>query len=194
MITFSDHAALVAPPTLDRTIVLRCAQACPQPGRRELRSPSGRSRRDGRDLRPRPRPHHSPPAVVLVLSDGGQTAARPTPQQAAAGCAKAHVPVSAVAVGTANGVVHQKIAGGYTEQIAVPVESTTLRDDRPGERRARSTTLDVAFRPGRSYAEPRLPGRPRAKGIEVTSAAAGGGIALMLVGAFLGGVWFRRVP
>jgi len=32
------------------------------------------------------------------------------------------------------------------------------------------------------------------KTVEVTAAAAGGGLALILAGAILSGVWFRRFP
>ena len=55
------------------------------------------------------------------------------------------------------------------------------------------TALDAAFLDRVVAGLGSRVGRER-KGIEVTSAAAGGGMALMLAGAFLGGVWFRRVP
>ena len=47
----------------------------------------------------------------------------------------------------------------------------------------KSTYIDLGSRVGRSQ-----------KTIEVTAAAAGGGIALMLAGALLSGLWFRRLP
>ena len=193
VITFSDHAALVAPPTLDRTIVLAAlkrAKAGPQGT--ALTAAVSRAVTIATSV-PGSGPHLSPPAVVLVFSDGGQTARGPTTQQAGQQAAKAHVPVSAVAVGTANGVVHQKITGGFTEQIAVPVESTTLRTIAQASGGHVVTTLDTAFLDRAVAGLGSRVGRER-KGIEVTSAAAGGGMALMLVGAFLGGVWFRRVP
>jgi hypothetical protein len=34
----------------------------------------------------------------------------------------------------------------------------------------------------------------QAKTVEVTAAAAGGGLVLMLAGAVLSGLWFRRFP
>jgi Ca-activated chloride channel family protein len=193
VITFSDHAALVAPPTLDRTIVLAALKrARTGPQGTALTAAVSRAVTIATSV-PGSGPHLSPPSVVLVFSDGGQTARGPTTQQAGQQAAKAHVPVSAVAVGTANGVVHQKITGGYTEQIAVPVESTTLRTIAQASGGHVVTTLDTAFLDHVVADLGSRVGHER-KGIEVTSAAAGGGMALMLVGAFLGGVWFRRVP
>ena len=87
-------------------------------------------------------PHVSPPAVVLVFSDGGADRARADARsRSGRQAAKAHVPVSAVAVGTANGVVDQKITGGYTEQIAVPgrVDDAAARSPRPAHGRVVTT-------------------------------------------------------
>ena len=61
-----------------------------------------------------------PPAVVILLSDGGQTAGRYSPQQAAAWARQRKIPISAVALGTPDGVVLQPLKGGFTERIQVP--------------------------------------------------------------------------
>jgi len=138
-------------------------------------------------------PHVSPPAVVLVFSDGAQTARGPTPDQVGKAAAKAHIPVSAISVGTSTGVVDQKVTGGYTEQIAVPVDSTTLKTIAQDSHGKVATTVDPDFLHNAVAGLDAKLGHQR-KSVEVSSAAAGGGMALMLVGAFLGGVWFRRVP
>jgi Ca-activated chloride channel homolog len=193
LITFSDHAALVAPPTRDRAVVLAAlnrAKAGPQGT--ALTAAVSRAVTVATSV-PGSGPRVSPPAVVIVFSDGGQTARGPTTQLVGSQAAKAHVPVSAVALGTAGGVVDQKIAGGYTEQIAVPVESTTLRTIAAASGGHVVTTLDAAFL-GRVVDGLGSRVGSERKGVEVTSAAAGGGLALMLVGAFLSGVWFRRMP
>jgi hypothetical protein len=44
-----------------------------------------------------------------------------------------------------------------------------------------------------TYAELTARAGHRRKAVEVTSAAAGGGLAFMLVGAMLSGLWFRRL-
>ena len=65
--------------------------------------------------------------MVVVFSDGGQTAGRVTPQQAAAAASRAKIPVSTVALGTPDGVVLQKLQGGFTERIQVPVQPQVLQ-------------------------------------------------------------------
>jgi Ca-activated chloride channel family protein len=193
VVTFSDHAALVAPPTRDRAVVIRALErARTGPQGTALTAAASRAVTVATAV-PGSGPHVSPPAVVLVLSDGGQTARGPTPQQVGQQAARAHVPIFAVAVGTANGVVRQKLAGGYTEQIAVPAESTTLRAIAQASGGQVVTTLEGGFLSGTVGGLDARVGHER-KAFEVTSAAAGGGVALMLVGALLGGIWFRRVP
>jgi Ca-activated chloride channel family protein len=193
VITFSDHAALVAPPTLDRSVVLGAIE-------RTRSGPQGTALTEAvsravtvADSVPGSAARVSAPAVVLVFSDGAQTAHGLTPDQVGKVAARAHIPVSAVAVGTPNGVVDQKITGGYTEQIAVPVESDTLRTIAQETHGRVVTTFDPTFLRNIVDDLGSRVGHER-KGVEVTSAAAGGGMVLMLVGAFLGGVWFRRVP
>ena len=76
-----------------------------------------------------------PPAVVILLSDGGQTAGRYSPQQAAAWAKQWKIPISAVALGTPDGVVLQPLKSGYTERIQVPVQPATLQTIAAVERR-----------------------------------------------------------
>ena len=193
VITFSDHAAIVAPPTLDRSVVLTALErARSGPQGTALTEAVGRAVAAA-DAVPGSAPHVSPPAVVLVFSDGAQTTRGQTPAQVGNAAARAHVPVSAVVVGTTTGVVDQKVTGGYTEQIAVPVESTTLKTIAQASHGKVTTTVDPAFLHNVVAGLDAKLGHQH-KSVEVTSAAAGGGMALMLVGAFLGGVWFRRVP
>jgi Ca-activated chloride channel family protein len=134
-----------------------------------------------------------PPAVVVLFSDGGQTAGRVTPTQAAAKAKKAGIPVSTVVVGTPDGVVLQPLKGGFTERIQVPAEASVLqqiaRDSGgrfyPGVSGVdvKGTYRELGSRVGRTQ-----------KTIEVTAVAAAGGLALMLSGALLSGLWFRRFP
>jgi Ca-activated chloride channel family protein len=193
VITFSDHAAMVAPPTLDRSVVLTALdRARSGPQGTALTEAVGRAVAAATAV-PGSAPHVSPPAVVLVFSDGAQTTRGQTPDQVGKAAAKAHVPVSAVAVGTATGVVDQKVTGGFTEQIAVPVESGTLKTIAQASHGRVATTVDPNFLHNVVAGLNTKLGHQH-KSVEVSSAAAGGGMALMLVGAFLGGVWFRRVP
>ncbi len=70
-----------------------------------------------------------PPAVIVVLSDGGQTAGRVTPQQAGdAGEADAKIPVSAVVARARRTVSSlQQLKSGFTERIQVPVQPAVLQ-------------------------------------------------------------------
>ena len=133
-----------------------------------------------------------PPATIVVFSDGGQTAGRITPQQAAKQAASAHIPVTTVGIGTPDGIVQQPLKGGYTERIQVPVQPIVLQSiaKASGGRYVggvaavdvKSTYAELGSRIGHTH-----------KTVEVTSAAAAGGLVFMLVGAFASGLWFRRL-
>jgi len=134
-----------------------------------------------------------PPAVVVLLSDGGQTAGRFSPQQAGTWAKQSKIPVSAVALGTPDGVVLQPLQGGFNERIQVPAQPAVL------EQIARSSggrffqgaaSVDVKS----TYADLGSRVGTRRKTVEVTAAAAAGGIVFMLAGALLSGTWFRRFP
>lgn len=192
LITFSDHAAVSVPATHDLAAIragLARAQSGPQGT--ALADAVMRAVDVGLSVHGQPG-NRRPPAVVVLFSDGGQTAGRVTPKQAAARAKKTGIPVSTVLVGTQDGIVQQPLEGGFTERIQVPAQPAVLqivaRDS--GGRSGTLGTVDVsaAYRALGSRV-----GR-REKTIEVTAAAAGGGLALMLAGALLSGVWFRRLP
>ena len=67
-----------------------------------------------------------PPESVLLLSDGAPDGGRTSVAVAVKDAKTLHVPVSTVVVGTPNGIVHEKLVGGYTEQIRVPASTGTL--------------------------------------------------------------------
>jgi Ca-activated chloride channel family protein len=133
-----------------------------------------------------------PPAVVVAFSDGGQTAGRVTPQQAARLAHNVGIPVTTVSVGTTDGIVEQPVKGGFTERIQVPVKPEVLQSI--------ARTSGGQFIAGAQSANPKstygeLGSRVghRRKEVEVTSVAAGGGLVFMLAGAVLSGFWFRRL-
>lgn len=189
--TFSDHSDVVAPPTNDLTRV-RAAIAAAHTG------PQGTALAQAvfhavqvALTVPDEKAGKKPPAAIVVISDGGATAGRVTPQQAASRAANAHVPVYSVLVGTPNGVVHQSLQGGFTEQIEVPSQPVTLQffarqtggrfADSPEGFDLRAVYAGLGSRSGTRRAT-----------VEISAAAAGGGIAFMLAGAGLSGLWFRR--
>ncbi len=194
VVTFSDHSAVVATPTHDLArarAAIAAAHAGPQGT--ALAGAVVRAVQVGASVKGSKGSSTRPPAVVVVFSDGGQTAGRITPQQAVHVAKKAGIPVATALVGTPDGVVTQALQGGYTERIQVPADPTLLRTISTGSGGSFYPSLasvDVEH----TYA--RLGSRvgSKRKTVEVTAAAAGGGLAFMLAGALLGGIWFRRVP
>jgi Ca-activated chloride channel family protein len=193
LVTFSDGEAVVAPPTHDMTLVdtaLERAKTGPQGT--ALADAVGRAVRVATSVQGSVKGKR-PPATIVLLSDGGQTAGRVTPQQAAAAARKAHIPVNSVLVGTPDGVVRQKLVGGYVEQIQVPAQPQTLQAiSRLSGGRFLSSPRAVDDKSIYSELGSRVGSRK--KTVEVTPALAAGGLVFMLAGGLLSGLWFRRVP
>jgi Ca-activated chloride channel family protein len=127
LVTFSDHVAVAAAPTHDVDYV-RAALARAHTAQQgtALADAVARAVRIGVSVRGT-EAGRRPPAGVVVISDGGQTAGRLTAQQAAQRARQARIPVSAVLVGTPDGVVQQKLQGGYTERLQVPAQADALQ-------------------------------------------------------------------
>ncbi|HZQ16486.1 MAG TPA: VWA domain-containing protein [Gaiellaceae bacterium] len=194
VVSFSDHSAVVASPTHDLARV-RAAIAAARTGPQgtALADAVVRAVKVGQSVKGSPGSSKRPPAVVVLLSDGGQTAGRVTPQQAAQAARRAGIPVATVLVGTPGGVVTQKLQGGYSERIQVPAEPTVLQAISSGSG-GRYHSSPAAVDPRQVYRALGSRVGTRRKTVEVTAAAAAGGLAFMLAGALLGGLWFRRVP
>ena len=194
VITFSDHAAVDATPTQDLTqvrAVIDRAKTGPQGT--AIAEAVVRAVQVAATVKGQSKGSPRPPAIVVLLSDGGQTAGRVTPQQAAALAKKAKIPVSAVALGTPDGYVVQKLKGGFEERIQVPSQPAvlqTLARTTGGRFAAGVTNANIK----EAYAELGSRVGNKRKKVEMTAAAAGGGMAFMLVGALLSGLWFRRFP
>ena len=87
----------------------------------------------------------------------------------------------------------QPLKGGFTERIQVPAQAAVLQTIARGSAGRFYPTVasvdvnaiysDLGSRVGRQH-----------KTVEMTAAAAGGGLVLMLAGAALSGLWFRRFP
>jgi Ca-activated chloride channel family protein len=132
-----------------------------------------------------------PPTSVLVISDGARDGGRTAPLAAARRARAARIPVSTVLVGTANGIVTNKLVGGYQEQIRVPPSPSTLEQIAHvsgGEffRSRTSAALTAVYRKLATRIGHRRENR------QITDLFAGGGIVLLLVGGGLSTLWFRR--
>ena len=127
LVTFSDHVAVAAAPTHDLGVVRAAlARAHTGPQGTALADAIVRGVRLGTRV-PGTAQGRRPPAVVVVISDGGQTAGGLTPREAALRALRARIPVSTILVGTPDGVVQQKLKGGFTERIQVPAEPQVLQ-------------------------------------------------------------------
>ena len=190
VVSFGSHAYVAVPPTRDRDLVRR--------GLRDLQTGEGTAIGDAVLLAARLGQSQKkvdgvlPPTSVLVISDGARDGGRTAPKAAARRAKALHVPVSTVLVGTANGVVTVKLVGGYTEQIRVPANPGTLQliaDDSGGTfYRARTpAALADVYRKLTTRLGHTTEDR------EITDLFAVGAIVLLLAGAALSSVWFRRV-
>jgi len=192
VITFSDHTTLASPPTrdLDRVrAVINRARTGPQGT--ALADAVARGIAVAKAVPAKPGAKR-PPAAVVVFSDGGQTAGRVTPQQAAQLARTAGIPVTAISVGTPDGIVEQPVKGGFTERIQVPVQPAVLQTiDRASGGQFVSGAQSANVKA--TYGELGSRVGHRRKEVEVTSVAAGGGLVFMLAGAVLSGIWFRRL-
>jgi Ca-activated chloride channel family protein len=132
-----------------------------------------------------------PPTSVLIISDGTRDGGQTAPLAAARKAGAAHIPVSTVLVGTANGIVTNKLVGGYAEQIRVPPSPGTLQQIAKASggkffRARTSAALTSVYKKLATRIGHRTQNR------QITDLFAGGGIVLLLVGGGLSALWFRR--
>jgi Ca-activated chloride channel family protein len=193
LVTFADFAEVQVPPTTDRGPVraaLDRLQAVGgtamalglQRGLELARTPVPNERGTGR---------RRLPAVLVLLSDGKDTASTISPLEVARQAARLRVPVHAIALGTPSGEVEVRDQFGFAQRIQVPPDTETLREI-------------ARISGGRYYAAPdagrleeiysglgtRLSSRPEQR--EITVAFAGGALLLLLAGAGLSLRWFGR--
>ena len=132
-----------------------------------------------------------PPAAIVLLSDGAQTTDGITPAAAAQRAREAGIPVSTVALGTRDAVVEVPLANGLVERVAVPPDVPTLRRIAATTGGTVSEALD-AERLDEVFGDLGTRLARERRSVEVTSAFAGGGVVLLLVGGALASLWFRR--
>ena len=191
IVAFSGRSFVVLPPTRDRTLVDSALA--------NLRSGEGTALGDAimqalaLGKRQRAADNSVPPTSVLVISDGAQMSGRTSPLTAAERARKAHVPVYTVVLGTPNGVVHAKLPGGYTVDIRVPPRADVLRQvAQVSGGRSFTAEDDSDLRDVYTKLSSRLGSERQRR--ELTDAFAGGSAALLIVGAALSALWFRRIP
>jgi Ca-activated chloride channel family protein len=191
LVSFSARPFVSLPPTQDRSLAARAIAS--------IRSGEGTALGDAVRLavqvarRQRTGDGSVPPAAVLVISDGGQTSGRRTPEAAGEFARSRRVPVYGIVLGTPNGTVEVALTGGYKEQIRVPPRPDILQQvaQRSGGELFTATN-DSRLREIYQRLASRLGHRRQPR--EVTDLFAGGSAALLLAGGALAALWFRRVP
>ncbi len=186
LVAFSRSASVVVPPTIDRDAFSRGVQS--------LETGPGTAIGDGistalhaisaLDARAATDP---PPARIVLLSDGANTAGR-SPDIAAAEAAQAAVPVYTIAYGTSDGVV--EING---ELIPVPADPQTMQQvaDATGGRAYEAATgeeLREVYEDIGSSVGYRLEKQ------DVTARYVGFGLVAAFVTAAASLLWFSRIP
>jgi Ca-activated chloride channel family protein len=132
------------------------------------------------------------PAVLVLLSDGADTAGGISPLQVAEQAHRFGIKIFTIALGTPRGEVDVRDAFGFTQRIRVPPDPATLREV-------------ARISGGRFFAAPdaarlqsiysSLGTRLSSKSVERedTAAFAGGALLLLLVGSGLSLAWFGRL-
>lgn len=191
LVSFGSRAAVAMPPTVSREQLARAVH--------DLRPGQGTALGDAISLavkigqRERSADRQVPPESVLVISDGAAQGGTITPNAAAVAARNAHVPISAIVLGTAGGSVRATMTGGYHVTIQVPPSPGTLKRitaetggelfTAPTDARLRDVYQRLASHLGRENARREL-------GDRFGEAA----LALILVGGGLSAAWFRRAP
>jgi Ca-activated chloride channel family protein len=135
----------------------------------------------------------APPAAILLLSDGAQTAGRAQPLDAAAAARRLGIPVHTIALGTPNGTIESPEAPGSGQLLPVPPDEPTLRqiaEVTGGRFFTAPTAADLRAVYEGLAARVDVVQEER----EVTAAFAGTGVVLLTAGCLLALVWFNRFP
>ena len=192
IVSFSTAASTVLTPTTDREAAKLALG--------ELRLGSGTAIGNAiarsvelasADEKQRPTTGGRPPAAVLLLSDGAQTAGGLTPDDAVKEAQKLGIPVSTVALGTGDAAVQVPLPGGLKQRVVVAPDVEALQQiakvtggtfaEAPSAEKLKDVYRNLGTRLAKDP-----------KRVEVTSAFAAGGAVLLLLGGALSTFWFRR--
>jgi Ca-activated chloride channel family protein len=132
------------------------------------------------------------PAVLLLLSDGKDTAGGISPLQVAQQARAQHIPIYTVALGTPEGEVQVRDPFGFSQRIRVPPDPATLRAiARTSGGRFFAAADQAKLESIYANLGTRLSSKPEQR--EVTAAFAGGALLLVLTAGGLSLAWFGRI-
>jgi Ca-activated chloride channel family protein len=195
VVSFSDQADVVVPPTDDRDQVVAALEGLQADNGTALGDAVSRSVDLGLESveEPPTGDEDEPPVVVLLLSDGANTTGDYEPLEAATKAADAHVPVYTVALGTEYGTIEGPDGYGGTRTIRVPPDPETLAQiaeqtggkffEAPDAEALSSVYDEIGSQVGVEHEQR-----------ELTYAFTAAGAALLLLGGTLSALWFGRMP
>jgi len=194
LVSFSDQADVVLPPTTDHAAAVRALTTLQADNGTALGDAITRSVDLGlTDLDAKVAPPGTP-LVVLLLSDGASTTGDATPLEAAAQATKAKVPVYTVALGTDAGTITTTSpTTGETRVYRVPPDPATLQEvaQKTGGKffaAADAASLQSVYSRIGSQVGTEIHQR------ELTAGLAGAGAVLLLASSALSLAWFNRLP
>jgi Ca-activated chloride channel family protein len=133
----------------------------------------------------------APPAAIVLLSDGASTRGQ-DPVAAAQAARKLHIPVYTVVLGTSEGTITVKKSDGTTQTVRVPPDPQSLAQIARASGAA-SFTAPTASGLKQVYEKLGSQLGHKKQKHQVTTAFAGGGLALLLAGAAMSLAWFGRL-
>jgi Ca-activated chloride channel family protein len=189
LVAFNQSARLIESPSTDRDAI-RSALATLQPSggtatgeALAVAIAALTSQKDGTGTRP--------PAAIVLLSDGKSVKGRP-PTVLAQRAKELKIPIYTVTLGTPQGTIQVRRSNGAVETRAVPpdpVESQAVARLSGGKAYTADTAKDL------SVVYQQLGSRigTRKEKREISAAFSGGALGLVLAGAGLSLLWFRRL-
>jgi Ca-activated chloride channel family protein len=196
VVSFSDQADIVVPPTADRDEALRGLGTLVADNGTALGDAISRSVDLGvssLDEQLAAAQASDTPVVVLVLSDGANTTGDYEPLEAAQKAADAKVPVYTVALGTDEGTVQGPDGYGGTRTIRVPPDPATLSQvaELTGGKFFEAADQDALQG---VYDEIGSQVGVDEEQRELTVLFTAAGAVLLLLGGVLSTLWFGRIP
>jgi Ca-activated chloride channel family protein len=194
LVSFADAPQLDVPPTTDRDAVKPAIDRLAAGGGTAM----GLGLERALEIARTPVPDASGtgsrrlPAVLVLLSDGADTAGGISPLQVAEQAHRYGIKVFAVALGTPRGEVEVRDPFGFTQRIRVPPDPATLREiARISGGRFFAAPDAARLQSVYSHLGTRLSSAPQQR--ELTAAFAGGALVLLLAGGGLSLAWFGRL-
>jgi Ca-activated chloride channel family protein len=190
VVSFATRAVVGVAPTEDRALVSNALDSLKPGEGTAIGDAVALSLRVGQ---PKRENVETPPRAIVLLSDGARDGGQVAPTAAAQQAKQRGIPVYSVLVGTPDGVVEEKLTGGYTRIIRVPPDPETLQQ-------VSSTSggefFSVPDAEGLRQVYEELGSRlgTRQEDREVTDVFAGVAAALLLVAATISAFLFKRVP